>query len=118
MNTEILAAGILQQLFKPLTDFFDTIGLGWINWILLSWIFEAIGLLILFLLIRAILNYGKKGKTQYKQNVTIPSLLPFQEGNFRIYEEEGNLYLELKPDYGTVEELFDKDNEFEEDNDS
>jgi len=62
MITHKVAAGILQDLFKPLTDFFENNGIEGIDWIILSWIFEAIGLLFLFLLIRAISNYRKKGK--------------------------------------------------------
>ncbi|MFQ6123144.1 MAG: hypothetical protein ACE5R6_00860 [Candidatus Heimdallarchaeota archaeon] len=55
-----ITAGFLQNLFKPLTDFFKSIGLGWIDWILLSWIFEALVLLIICALIRAFSNYGKR----------------------------------------------------------
>ena len=57
-----IAAGFLETLFKPLTDFFKLIGLEWIDWILLSWIFEALGFLVLFALIRAISNYGKRAR--------------------------------------------------------
>ena len=99
----------IHAINKGLLKILSKMGISTLRSYRAAQIFEAIGLLILFLVIRAISNYRKKGKTSYERNVTIPSLLPFQEGSFSLYEEEGNLFLKLKPMVGTVEELFDEE---------
>ncbi|MFQ6126808.1 MAG: hypothetical protein ACE5R6_19690, partial [Candidatus Heimdallarchaeota archaeon] len=58
MPVKKIAVGFFENLFKPITEFFKSQGIMWIDWILLTWVFGTVGLFLIFKLIQFILERG------------------------------------------------------------
>ena len=58
MPVKKIAVGFFENLFKPITDFFKSYGINWIDWILITWIVLTIGVFIIFKIIQFILERG------------------------------------------------------------